>query len=543
MNILKTKNIFSNLEFNKKTIFISNIENFFGNRIIDTLIHYPKDIINKNLQEIFDKKDENKLITLDLKVIEHKKNYNKRIPYTIICKTKKNQLVNILFFNFYQRFFQNTLLLNKVYRVTGKLMFFSNSFQFIHPPSIIDEFKFSQFEEIEPEYDLSRKKINKKLFRNLVKDNLEIFKKYEFPDEWILKKFKKKEWLSYKESIINLHTPSKDSTIKNCEHIRKRLAFDELLSNFLIFNNLKKSVVKKNYKQITSHTESNEIIKKLEFKLTKDQRKSLKEIKDDINSNKRMYRLLQGDVGTGKTIVALLVISDFVNAGFQAVLMAPTELLANQHYQYFKELLPKKIKIELLTGNVKNKDKIYEKVKEKKTDLLIGTHAVYNNSIKFKNLGIIIIDEQHKFGVNQRINLLEKSINSHTLIMSATPIPRSLSFAIYGEISISNIRSKPEGRGKVITSIISKKQTNELIEGIKRKINRSEQVFWILPLIGDEIQENEKETVLSRFEYLNKIFTNQVTIAHSKMSKDNLEKNMNEFQKKKKNDFNLNHSN
>ena len=168
--------------------------------------------------------------------------------------------------------------------------------------------------------------------------------------------------------------------------------------------------------------------------------------------------------------------------------------------------------------------------------MLIGTHSVYNKSLHFKKLGLVVIDEQHKFGVNQRIKLLEKSSNCHILIMSATPIPRSLSFALYGEIDVSIIKTKPKNRKKVITSIISKKSIANLINGIKRKLKKNEQVFWILPNIGndEESQDNETETVLSRFDYLKKIFKEKVSLIHGKMSDEMIYKNMKEFQNGKK---------
>ena len=162
---------------------------------------------------------------------------------------------------------------------------------------------------------------------------------------------------------------------------------------------------------------------------------------------------------------------------------------------------------------------------------MIGTHSVYNSSVKFKNLGLIVIDEQHKFGVKQRINLLEKSVDSNTLIMSATPIPRSLSFAFYGEISVSNIKSKPKGRKNVVTSIISDNKIKDLIDGIKRKIKKNEQVFWILPTIGS--MADEKENLVTRFEYLKRIFKEQVDTLHGKLNKDEIEERMNDFEKKK----------
>ena len=420
------------------------------------------------------------------------------------------------------------------YRVTGKLQYFSNSFQIIHPIEIMKLNENSFFEEIEPQYNLSRKKINKRKFRELILYNLEIFENFDFPQEWISKDYKEKDWPSFKVSIINLHKPTK-SLVKGNEIYRKRLAYDELLANFLVFNKLKKINNKdKNIYVVNDFTNSENIINQLNFKLTKDQIIAYKKIKEEISSCQKMYRLLQGDVGSGKTIVSLLIIADFVKAGYQCVVMVPTEILAKQHLKYFKEFLaPLSIKIEILTSKTKNKQKIYDDITKSNINVLIGTQSVYNQSISFKKLGLVVIDEQHKFGVKQRINIIEKSLRCHTLIMSATPIPRSLSFALYGEIKVSSIKSKPEGRKKVLTSIVSSERITSLIDGIKRKLNKNEQIFWVLPTIGEENSIDGKESAITRFNFLKKKFGMKVSIIHGKMKKEEIQKSMDDFQRKK----------
>ena len=238
-------------------------------------------------------------------------------------------------------------------------------------------------------------------------------------------------------------------TSKNFKIYRKRLAYDELLSNFLIFDKLKKNKEKSNNFYVKDFSLSKRIIKSLNFELTKDQQNTIEEIKNELLNQKQIYRLIQGDVGSGKTIVSLLVIADVIKSGYQCVLMAPTELLAKQHFYYFQEIFDNhNIQIELLTSKSKKKKSIIDNVTNNKVQLLIGTHSVYNKSLRFKKLGLVVIDEQHKFGVNQRIKLLEKSKNCHMLIMSATPIPRSLSIALYGEIDVSIIKTKPKNRKK-----------------------------------------------------------------------------------------------
>ena len=533
MNILKKENIFREIN-KKKSIFTLNVSKHFGDRVIDALIHNPLSYINNNYKESFEISEVGKIITLDLLILEHLKNYNKKSPLTIVTKTKSNQILKVLFFGKFKSFYISKLEINKIYRITGKLQFFSNSFQIIHPINIFNENNFKKFENVEPKYNLSRTKINNKKFRELILLSLKILEEFKFPEEWILKKFISKDWFTFQKSLLLLHNPGKNISKNDSEILRKRLAYDELLANLLVFQKLKKKKEKNNF-LITNFLNSEFIIKNLEFKLTDDQLSAYKDIKKDISSNYKMYRLIQGDVGSGKTIISLLTISDFIKAGFQCVIMVPTQVLAKQHLKYFENYLSKlDVKIQILTSKTKNKSEILNNLVSNKTQLLIGTHSVYNESIKFKNLGLVVIDEQHKFGVKQRINLIQKSINCHTLIMSATPIPRSLSFALYGEINVSTIKTKPKDRKEVLTSIINSSKINDLLQGIERKIEKKEQVFWILPIIGEEENDDENETAISRFKYLSNVFKNKVTLIHGRMNKKDIDLNMNAFLEKRK---------
>ena len=534
MNILKKKNIFSEIS-KKKSIFLLNVFKHFGDRIIDPLIQNPISYIDNNYKDSFEITEVGNIITLDLVILEHIVGYNNKSPLIILAQTKSKQILKILFFGKFKSFYISKLKIKNIYRITGKLQFFSNSFQIIHPINILNEENFKYFENFQPKYNLSRKKLNEKKFRELILLNLKVLDDYDFPEEWILKKFMDKKWLSFKESLMLLHNPKIIITKDKFENLRKRLAFDELLANLLVFQKLKKKNKENNKFIINNFSNSELLIKNLEFELTKDQLTSFKEIKKDISGSCKMYRLIQGDVGSGKTIISLLTILDFIKSGFQCVIMVPTEVLAQQHLQYFKYYLSElNIEIEILTSKTKKKSEIYKKLICNKIQLLIGTHSVYNKSIKFKNLGLVVIDEQHKFGVKQRINLIQKSINCHTLIMSATPIPRSLSFVLYGEIDVSIIKTKPKNRKEVLTSIINSKNIKSLVDGIKRKINNNEQVFWVLPIIGDEENKNENETVISRYNYLCKIFKNNVALVHGKMKKEEIDLSMKSFVKKEK---------
>ena len=533
MNNLKNKNIFNNFNFLRTNLTIKNITSYFGKRIIDLFTHMPLSINENILVEEIKPIHFEKIISCDLLIIKYEKKYSKKTPFKILCENKKKQIIELLFFNMNEFQIKNYIKLQKIYRISGKLVYAKNRLQIIHPTGVLNEKDFFYFDRFEPQYDLSRKKINKKIFRKFVKNHLDIFESFNYPEEWILKKFKKKNWNSFKDSLLHIHKPNTLCEFKLLEKNRQRLAYDELLASYIIFYELKKKInLKNNIPPILNYELSDEIQRKLPFKLTKDQLTTLQDIKYDLSLKKQMYRLIQGDVGSGKTIVALLIIADVIKSGLQVVIMAPTEILANQHFNYFNKLLsPFNIKTEILTGKTKNKKDIYARLVKKNIDILIGTHSVYNSSIEFCKLGLIVIDEQHKFGVRQRINLLEKSVGCHTLIMSATPIPRSLSFVMYGEISISNIKSKPQGRKEVITSLINKNQIETLIEGIERKLIKNEQIFWILPTIGT--LDSEEQTLITRYEYLRKRFKNKVGFIHGKVNKEDAERVMQDFKDQK----------
>ena len=298
--------------------------------------------------------DVGKIITLDIQVLEHIKSFNQKSPLKIITQTNSKQILNILFFGSFKSFYIKKFQINNFYRITGKLQFFSNTYQIIHPINILNNENSKSFENIEPIYNLSRKNINRKKFRGLILSSLDILSNHEFPEEWILDKFMDNNWLSFKESLAVLHNPKKYISKIKIENLRQRLAYDELLANFLVFQKLKKKQKEKNKFIVKNFENSEIIINSLNFELTKDQVITYKQIKKDISSSNKMYRLIQGDVGSGKTIISLLAVVDFINAGMQCVIMVPTEILAKQHYKYFQSFLSKfKINIQVLTSKTK----------------------------------------------------------------------------------------------------------------------------------------------------------------------------------------------
>jgi ATP-dependent DNA helicase RecG len=265
--------------------------------------------------------------------------------------------------------------------------------------------------------------------------------------------------------------------------------------------------------------------------LTNDQEKTLNEINNDLQSNQKMFRLLQGDVGSGKTIVALCAAANTVKSGFQVAVMAPTEILARQHYNLAKEIFDKKLNLEILSSKSEYKEKkiIREKLENNQIDLIFGTHAIFQAKIIFKKLGLIIIDEQHKFGVNQRKKLSDKGgDNCDVLLMSATPIPRTLTMTIYGDMDLSIIKEKPKSRKEVKTYSKLESKIDEILKFIEKEINNNNQIFWVCPLI-EESKKLDHTSAVQKFEFLKKKFPNKVALLHGKTDPEEKEMILKDF--------------
>jgi ATP-dependent DNA helicase RecG len=263
-------------------------------------------------------------------------------------------------------------------------------------------------------------------------------------------------------------------------------------------------------------------LSRLRFDLTNDQNQSLNEINLDLKSSQKMFRLLQGDVGSGKTIVALCAAATVVKSGFQVAIMAPTEILARQHFDLAKKIFDKNINLEILSSKSEYKQKkiIINKLKDKKIDIIFGTHAIFQKKILFNKLGLIIIDEQHKFGVNQRKKLSDKGgDNCDVLLMSATPIPRTLTMTIYGDMDLSIIREKPKSRKEVKTYSKLESKIDDILKFIKKEINNGNQIFWVCPLI-EESKKLDHSSAVQKYEFLKKKFPNKVDLLHGKTDID-----------------------
>ena len=343
--------------------------------------------------------------------------------------------------------------------------------------------------------------------------------------------------LNLAQSLINIHFPQNEPIQKESY---RRLAFEEFFIHQIpvIFRKMKKKE-KRGIQHIINGKIVSTLLNNLPFELTGSQKEVLRDIEKDMASGFAMQRLLQGEVGSGKTIVAVLAACICLDGGFQVAFMAPTELLAYQHYERITMLfaainkqLGKKLNIVLLSGNVnkKERDKIYKKIKTGKIQLIIGTHALLQEKLTYKNLGLVIIDEQHKFGVAQRALLKKKADNPDVLIMTATPIPRTLSLTLYGDLDISIIKELPKGRLPITTSGYNKEQIDEVYEFVRGIVKKKQQVYFICPLI-EESRDLDVQAVEKMYQdYKNEIFGDfRIGLVHGKMHSKNSHKVMQDF--------------
>ena len=509
---------------------LENIINKLGiNLNVHFLWHFPYRIIEKKYYENIHDAPINELVTIKIEVIKHYPSKFRRQPYRVSCLANETP-IDIVYFNARHPVVRSVLPIKSLKMISGKLEFFKNKFQITHPASIEVITDIQLLREKEPVYSLTAG-LNMK---NFIKLSNQVLQLLPNPKEWIDNKLLKKyNFIPWKEAIEKLHNPEIEDTFTQKNFFRRRLAFDELYAHQLAIriirtlDNKKKSTSFKNNNKLKKN-----LINVLEFKLTNSQLEVLNEIQNDLESNKQMIRLLQGDVGSGKTVVALISMLTVIESGYQATLMAPTSILAYQHFENITKLLEGlPIKIDILTGKDKGKTRIekLEKIKNGSTQIIIGTHALIQEGVNFNKLGFSVIDEQHRFGVYQRMAFNYKGFRPSILVMSATPIPRTLTLAAYGDMDESRLIDKPLGRKPIKTASLTLKKEKNLIERIKNKISDSnDKLFWVCPLI-EESQELDLKAATDRYNSLNKIFKNKVLLIHGQLNEKEKEATMEKF--------------
>ena len=498
-------------------------------KISDLLWQFPQGYTDRTNSRDLDQLSIGKINTIKVKVIKYNFPRIRNLPNKVICEDSKGK-INIIFFNSREGYIRKILPLNTMVVISGKVNHFKNNYQITNPPYVVPVEKENYVKTIIPKYSLTEG-ITEKVYRKLID---QVFKNIDNLEEWhskdLLKKIGNISWFN---SICQIHKNKNSSFNSN---YYKRLAYDEILANFLVLSQIRKRVKKeKKINKKFNNFLSEKVISNFKFSLTKDQIKSIKEINIDLKSETRMFRLLQGDVGSGKTIVSFIAAANVINSNWQVALMAPTEILAKQHYELAKKIfINTNINIEFFTGKTEpiKKKLIYKKLQSGEANLIIGTHSLFQKNVIFKRLGLIIIDEQHKFGVKQRIELSKKGgVDCDILLMSATPIPRSLVLAFYGDMDVSKISEKPLNRKKIVTISKPEEKTNEIILFIRNKIKIGIQTFWVCPLI-EESKKLDYSAAVKKYKVLSKIFPNKVGLVHGGMNKEEKDLVLNSFLKK-----------
>ena len=494
------------------------------NNLFDLLWKLPKSYTDRSLSSKIKDLKIGEIQTVT--IIPQKYNFPRirKLPNRVLCSDETGE-IDCVFFNSYEGYIKKILPLGKEITVSGKIGHFRNKYQITNPKYVSEDS--SLIKQTHNKYSLTEgisEKIYNKILNQII-NNLPVFN--EWHSKSILSKFKNISWNS---SIKELHKPENIGNYKS--NFYQRLAFDEIFSTFLVNSEIRKKIRKiKKKNKVINFNKQNSIIDKLDFTLTDDQQKSLNEINKDLSSPNKMFRLLQGDVGSGKTIVSLLAAINSINSGFQVAFMAPTEILARQHFNLAKKLFPKNINIALISGKseYKVKKEILQRLENNKIDIIFGTHAIFQKKVIFKKLGLIIIDEQHKFGVNQRKKLSDKGgSNCDVLLMTATPIPRTLTMTIYGDMDISIIREKPKNRKPIKTYSKLEVKIEDVLKFIKKEINLGNQIFWVCPLI-EESKKLDHSSAVKKYEYLESKFPNQVCLLHGKTDVDEKNEILNNF--------------
>jgi len=511
------------------------------NRLHDLLHFFPYRYIDRTkfykISELINNSSETQIVGRITSLQEVKQKKGSRLVAKFQDETGTMELI---WFKGH-KWIKESLKSNVPYVVYGKLNFFNGQFSIVHPDmDLVDDYKRKVQSKLQPIYSSTEKLVNKglsnKAFRGYVQNLLQ--QVFEQIGESLPKYFvEEHHLLDKRQSLLNIHFPKSAELLAKAQY---RLKFEELF--FIQLQLLRKKLIRKNkikgyvFEHVGDHF--NSFYKNhLPFDLTDAQKRVLKEIRKDLGSNAHMNRLLQGDVGSGKTIVALLTMLLAIDNGFQATIMAPTEILATQHYNAIQEFLHNTdVSVELLTGSTKTKKRkeIHESLQNGELNILIGTHALLEDKVQYQNLGVAIIDEQHRFGVAQRSKMWAKNeLPPHILVMTATPIPRTLAMSVYGDLDISVIDELPPGRKEVKT--IHRYDSNRLsvFNFMKKEIAKGRQVYVVYPLI-QESEVMDYKDLMDGYESISREFPSpnyQISIVHGKMKAEDKEYEMQRFVK------------
>ncbi|MBC08062.1 ATP-dependent DNA helicase RecG [Thalassospira sp.] len=488
-----------------------------GEHVADLLWHLPSGIIDRRFSPDLSDTIDGSVVTLDVWVERHDPSPNRRRPYRVICKTQSGTLV-LAFFNARAKYLNDVLPVGEKRIVSGKIDHYRGEYQITHPDRIGTEAERSEIQTVEPVYPMSAGVTGKTLTK-AVRGALETLPDFpEWHDPALVARHK---WPDLKTALYTVHNPQDETDLSPDHPARKRLAYDELLANQLALTLIRAKMRKLGGRVTKGDGRLREALgKHLPFAMTGAQQRALGDIYEDMASEGRMLRLLQGDVGSGKTVVALMAMLNAVECGRQAALMAPTEILARQHFETISPLLEQiGIKCAILTGRDKGKARktALEGFANGDVQIAVGTHALFQDDVAFHDLAFAVVDEQHRFGVHQRLMLAGKGQAVDVLVMTATPIPRTLTLTAFGDMEVSRLDEKPPGRKPVDTRVLPIDKVDDVISGIGRAMRSGTKIYWVCPLVEDS-EVLDLQAAEERYRVLVELFgAERVGLVHGKM--------------------------
>ena len=485
-------------------------------QVVDLLWHLPVGLIDRRFQPKVAQAQDGAIATITLTVDAHQKPQNRRQPYRVRCRDETGFMF-LVFFHAQADYLEKLLPVGATRIVSGKVEYFNDQKQITHPDHILTIEDAATMKLIEPVYRLTAG-LSLRIVEKAVEAALQ--RARDLP-EWLDPAYRQRhDWASWRAALGAVHAPQRDEDLSPLTPARQRLAFDELLANQLALGLMREHVKRVAGRAlIAKGVLRAKVIAALPFALTPSQKRAIDEIALDMGQPTRMMRLLQGDVGSGKTVVALAAMLDAVETGAQAALMAPTELLARQHYATLAELAEASgVAIALLTGREKGRIRaaLLERLASGEIGIIVGTHALFSEDVVFQDLALAVIDEQHRFGVEQRMALAEKGNGVDILVMTATPIPRTLMLTAYGDLDASRLTEKPAGRKPIATRTLPASRLGEVIEAVERALDRGAKIYWICPLV-EELEVSDLKAASDRYDELRKLFGPRVGLVHGRL--------------------------
>lgn len=500
-----------------------------GERLVDLIFHLPSAIIDRRNRPKIAQLQNNMIATCEVEIINHVPSKIRSKPYRIKVQDD-TAIMELAFFHAKGDYLLKQFPLHEKRIISGKVEFFGGTAQMAHPDYNVPINKAGEIPALEPVYPATAGLSNKVIKKAIDAAMKDVPALPEWQDKTVLSQ---RHWHGFLGSLERLHAPENAQDILPKSIYRQRIAYDELLAEQLAM-----ALVRHHHKKTKgiARIDNGELKKKalaaLPFKLTNAQTNALKDICADIRSEQQMMRLVQGDVGSGKTMVAFFALLHTIESGYQGTLMAPTEILARQHAAGLQPLCEKiGINLVVLTGRDKGKNRaaLLEKIENGQAQIIIGTHALFQENVRFKNLGLVVIDEQHRFGVGQRLALSEKGQRPDILVMTATPIPRTLTLTLFGDMDVSILNEKPAGRKPIDTRLVSQNRLGDVVESIKRKIAQNEKIYWVCPLV-EESEILDLAAAESRYETLKNVIGNdKVALIHGRMKGDEKDAIMQQF--------------